>query len=341
MSWLESSAFSGSFRAVFAAAHPGHWLAFLTFVLLALALDLGVFHRKSHKVGFREALLWTAVWTASALLFAFVVAPRWISGWGRNEAATFVTGYVVELSLSMDNVFVIALIFRYFKVPDAWQHRVLIWGILGALIMRAIMIVAGAAIIQRFHWTLYIMGAFLVYTGIKMLLSAGGDDTVVPSNNPALKLVRRWIPLAPHYDGQHFVTTHQGRRMLTPLALVLVVVETTDVIFALDSIPAIFGITDNAFIVFTSNVFAILGLRSLYFVLASMMGYFRLLKYGLAIVLVFIGIKMLADHWLKAWLGEYLVNVSLGFVIGTILTSMLASVILGVREQDRPDGAAP
>lgn len=325
---------------MFAAAHPGHWLAFLTFVLLALALDLGVFHRKSHKVGFREALGWTVVWTASAVLFAFVVAPRWITGWGGTEATTFITGYVVELSLSMDNVFVIALIFRYFKVPEAWQHRVLIWGILGALVMRALMILAGAAVIHRFHWTLYIMGAFLVFTGIRMLRSAGGEDTVVPSRNPILRLVRRMVPLAPDYDGENFVTVHNGRRMLTPLALVLVVVETTDVVFALDSIPAIFGITKNAFIVFTSNVFAILGLRSLYFVLASMMGSFRLLKYGLAIVLVFIGVKMLADHWLKAWLGEQLVNISLGFVIGIILTSMVASVLLRVREQENPEGTA-
>lgn len=307
---------------------------------MALALDLGVFHRKSHQVGFREALGWTGVWAASALLFAFVVAPRWITGWGTTEAATFVTGYVIELSLSMDNVFVIALIFRYFRVPESWQHRVLIWGILGALVMRAVMIVAGAAVIHRFHWTLYVMGAFLVYTGIKMLRSAGSEDSVDPEHNPVVRLVRRFLPLAPAYDGERFVTIHNGRRMLTPLALVLVVVETTDVVFALDSIPAIFGVTDNAFIVFTSNVFAILGLRSLYFVLASLMSYFRLLKYGLAIVLVFIGIKMLADHWLKAWLGEYLVNASLGFVIGIILTSMLASVILGVREHDHRDGVA-
>ncbi|MBL9173204.1 MAG: TerC family protein [Verrucomicrobiales bacterium] len=325
---------------MFSAAHPEHWLAFTAFVLLALGLDLGVFHRKSHRVGFREALGWTAVWTASAMVFAFVAAPRWIQGWGSTEATSFVTGYVVELSLSMDNVFVIAVIFRYFHVPESWQHRVLIWGILGALVMRAVMILAGAAVIHRYHWTLYLMGAFLVYTGVKMLRSSGGMESVDPEHNPVVRLVRRLVPLAPAYDEDRFFTIHQGRRMLTPLALVLVVVETTDVVFALDSIPAIFGVTSNAFIVFTSNVFAILGLRSLYFVLASLMGYFRLLKYGLAIVLVFIGVKMLADHWLKAWLGDYLVNVSLGFVIGTILTSMLASVILGVREQDSPDGKA-
>ena len=319
--------------------HPGYWLAFLLFVLVALALDLGVFHRDGHRVGFREALAWTSVWVACALAFAFVVAPRWIPGWTPAATASFVTGYVVELSLSMDNVFVIAVIFRYFRVPNEWQHRVLIWGILGALVMRAVMIMAGAALIARFHWTLYVMGVFLVYTGIRMLRSSGGADAVDPEHNPVVRLVRRFLPVAPNYDGQRFITIHGGRRMLTPLALVLVVVETTDVVFALDSIPAIFGVTTNPFIVFTSNVFAILGLRSLYFVLASLMDYFKLLKCGLAIVLVFIGLKMLADHWLKAWLGEYLVNVSLGFVIGTILTSMLVSVILGLREH--PPGAPP
>ncbi|MBN8248440.1 MAG: TerC/Alx family metal homeostasis membrane protein, partial [Verrucomicrobia bacterium] len=253
---------------MFSGTHPGYWLGFLTFVGLALALDLGVFHRKSHQVGFREALGWTGVWVACALAFAFLVAPRWIPGWSNASTASFVTGYVVELSLSMDNVFVIAVIFQYFRVPGAWQHRVLIWGILGALVMRAFMIVAGAAIIHRFHWSLYVMGAFLVYTGIRMLRSSGIAETVDPEQNPLVRLVRRFLPLAPAYDGERFITVHQGRRMLTPLALVLLVVETTDVVFALDSIPAIFGVTSDPFIVFTSNVFAILGLRSLYFVLA-------------------------------------------------------------------------
>jgi tellurite resistance protein TerC len=260
-----------------------------------------------------------------------------IVGWTPNQTTAFLTGYLVELSLSMDNVFVIALIFRYFAVPDEWQHRVLFWGILGALVMRAVMILTGAALIHRFHWTLYVMGVFLIYTGIKMLRASGNEDAVKPEHNPAVRLVRKFFPLSPTFDGEKFITSRHGRRVLTPLALVLVMVETTDVVFALDSIPAIFGVTDDAFIVFTSNVFAILGLRSLYFVLASLMGYFRFLKYGLAIVLVFIGVKMLADEWLKEWLGEYLTNVSLGFVIGTILTSMLASVILGVREQSRPE----
>jgi tellurite resistance protein TerC len=334
---LEYPEFWDNLRPVLVAISAWHWLAFTAFVLIALALDLGVFHRQSRQVHFREALTWTSIWVASAITFALVVAPRSIQGWTGAQSTTFLTGYIVELSLSMDNVFVIAMIFRYFSVPPAWQHRVLFWGILGALIMRGVMIVAGAALIKQFHWTLYIMGAFLIYTGFKMLRAVGDDDSIEPEHNPAVRLVRRFFPLSPHFDGENFTTVHLGRRMLTPLALVLIMVETTDVVFALDSIPAIFGVTNDAFIVFTSNVFAILGLRSLYFVLASLMGYFRLLKYGLAIVLMFIGLKMLADHWLKQWLGDYLTNVSLGFVVGTILTSMLASVLVGAREQTRPE----
>ncbi len=316
-----------------------HWAAFTAFVLAALALDLGLFHRESRRVSFRDALIWTAVWVVCAFGFAFVVAPRTISGWGAAQTATFITGYVVELSLSMDNVFVIALIFRYFAVPSEWQHRVLFWGILGALLMRGVMILAGAALIEKFHWTLYLMGAFLVFTGIKMFRAGGDDDAIEPERNPAVRLVRRLFPMTATFDGENFVTHREGRRMLTPLALVLVMVETTDVVFALDSIPAIFGVTNDAFLVFTSNVFAILGLRSLYFVLASMMGVFRLLKYGLALVLVFIGIKMLAEPWLKAWLGDKLTNVSLGFVVGIILTSMIGSIILGWQERRRPPGS--
>jgi tellurite resistance protein TerC len=326
---------------VFAAISAWYWLAFMAFVVVALALDLGVFHRESRQVRFKEALTWTSIWVACALLFALWVAPRLITGWTTEKTTTFLTGYVVELSLSMDNVFVIALIFRYFSVPPAWQHRVLFWGILGALVMRGIMILAGAALIQRFHWTLYLMGAFLLYTGFKMLRASGNEDSIEPEHNPVVRFVRRFFPLSPQFDGEHFLTVQNGRRMLTPLALVLIMVETTDVVFALDSIPAIFGVTNDPFIVFTSNVFAILGLRSLYFVLASLMGYFRLLKYGLAIVLMFIGFKMLAEHWLKLWLGDRLTNVSLGFVVGTIITSMVASVLLRVREQPATGSSPP
>jgi tellurite resistance protein TerC len=312
-----------------------HWAAFTAFVLFALALDLGVFHRDSRKVSFRDALIWTAVWAASAFAFAFWVAPKTIAGWRPADTATFITGYLVEISLSMDNVFVIALIFRYFAVPSEWQHRVLFWGIIGALIMRGFMIVAGAALIAKFHWTLYLMGLFLVYTGIKMFRAGGDDDSVEPEKNSAVKLVRRFFPMTKGFEGERFVVRRGTQTLLTPLALVLVMVETTDVVFALDSIPAIFGVTNDPFLVFTSNVFAILGLRSLYFVLASMMGYFRLLKYGLALVLVFIGAKMVGEHWLKQWLGDQLTNVSLGFVVGIILTSMIGSIILGWQERRR------
>ena len=309
-----------------------HWAGFTAFVLLALALDLGLFHRHGRKVGFREALVWTGVWAASAMAFAFWVAPRAIPGWGPAHGATFVTGYLVELSLSMDNVFVMACIFRFFAVPSAWQHRVLFWGILGALAMRGIMIGAGAVIIHRVHAVLYVMGAFLIYTGSRMMFAGDGGDSIEPERNPVVKMVRRFFPMAAAFDGESFTTRRAGRWLLTPLALVLVMVETTDVVFALDSIPAIFGVTQDAFLVFTSNVFAILGLRSLYFVLASAMGYFTLLKYGLSLVLVFIGGKMLAEPWLKPWLGDSLMNLSLGIVVAILLISMIASLVFGRRE---------
>ena len=307
---------------------PWHYAGFTAFVLAALALDLGVFHRDSRKTTFREAMGWTALWAASAFAFAFVIAPRTIAGWDAEHTATFVTGYLVELSLSMDNVFVIALIFRYFAVPQEWQHRVLFWGIVGALVMRGLMIAVGATLIHQFHWMLYVFGVFLVYSGSKMMFAGDDDAAVEPDKNPAVKLVRRFFPLSPAFDGQNFVTHHAGRRMLTPLALVLVMVETTDVVFALDSIPAIFGVTSDAFLVFTSNVFAILGLRSLYFVLAGAIGYFRYLKIGLALVLVFIGGKMLIAHT------SYKIStqLSLWIVAGIIGLSVLLSAAAAGRE---------
>ena len=319
---------------------PWHWAGFTAFVLLALALDLGVFHRNCRPTTFREALGWTIVWSASAFAFAFLVAPRTIVGWGPDHTATFVTGYLVELSLSMDNVFVIALIFRYFAVPLEWQHRVLFWGILGALVLRGLMIGVGALVIAQFHWVLYLMGAFLVYSGGKMFSAGDDQQPLEPNNNPAVRLVRRFFPMSDHFDGEKLITHSAGRRLLTPLALVLVMVETTDVVFALDSIPAIFGITNDAFLVFTSNIFAILGLRSLYFVLASAMGCFRYLKYGLSLVLMFIGIKMLAEHWLKAWFGESMNHLSLAIVLGIILLSIGASLLMAWLKPCREDGAA-
>jgi tellurite resistance protein TerC len=317
-----------------AGTSPGYWAGFAVFVVVALALDLGLFHRESREVSFKEAVTWTGVWVAVALSFAFWVGPRFVPGWTPTWTARFLTGYVVELSLSMDNVFVIAVIFSYFRVPRAWQHRVLFWGILGALAMRGVMIWGGSALVERFHWILYVMGAFLVYTGVKM--AVGGPDE---SSGPDLerltvvRLARKHLPFSKDFDGEHFVTRVGGRRLFTPLFLVLLVVEATDVVFALDSIPAIFGITTNQFLIFTSNVFAILGLRSLYFVLASAMDYFRYLKYGLSMVLVLIGVKMLGEHWLKKWLGEYLTNVSLACVVAIILLSMAASVFTAWREK--------
>src|SRR5688500_16878484 len=302
---------------------PWHWAAFLAVVVLFLALDLGVFHKKAHVVRFKEAMGWTALWFSLAMAFAAGLVPTR----GKEEALEFLTGYLVELSLSMDNVFVIALIFAYFRVPPEYQHRVLFWGLLGALFMRGVMIGAGASLVERFHWTLYIFGAFLIFSGIKMMFV--DDEGVHPEKNPFIKLARRLFPISPAYEGQKFVTvTAAGQRALTPLALVLLMVETTDLVFALDSIPAIFGITTKKFIIFTSNVFAILGLRSLYFVLAGAIDYFRYLKYGLSVVLVFIGAKMLLEYWDI----KFTTTTSLGIVAAIILTSVMFSVIAGRRE---------
>ena len=314
----------------------GHWAGFFAFVLGALALDLGLFHRKSREVRAREALVWTLIWAGCAFFFGTVLAPRTIPGWDPSTSALFLTGYLVELCLSMDNVFVIAVIFSYFGVPQRWQHRVLFWGILGALVLRGGMIWLGSELIQRVHWTLYVFGGFLLITGAKMLLLREEDASPDLSKNPVVKWVRHCLPVSPDFDEERFTTRSKGRWMITPLAVVLVVVETTDVVFALDSIPAIFGITREPFLVFTSNIFAILGLRSLYFVLASAMGYFRHLKKGLALVLVFIGAKMLAEEPLLKLLGDRLKYVSLAVVMSLIMLSILASVFSN--HQDRKGG---
>lgn len=302
---------------------PGYWAGFVSAILVFLALDLGVFHRNAREISFREALGWTAVWGTLALVFGLWIAPWLVPGWTRSDdSVEFITGYIIELSLSMDNVFVIALIFGYFKVPLHLQHRVLFWGIMGALVMRGGMIWLGTELIQRFHWMLYVFGGFLVLTGIKMLFS--GDDGVDPEKNPFIRAARKLFPVSGDFHGQAFATRLNGRFALTPLALVLVMVETTDLVFAVDSIPAIFAVTQDAFIVFTSNVFAILGLRSLYFVLAGAIGYFRFLKIGLSIVLVFIGGKMLLE-WFEIHIPTPL---SLVLVAGVILLSVLLSVVL-------------
>ncbi len=307
-----------------------HWAGFILAVLFFLALDLGVFHRKAHVVRFKEALTWSAVWFTLALLFALLLRSQR----GQTEATDFLVGYLIELSLSMDNVFVIAIIFNYFRVPSEYQHRVLFWGILGALVMRGIMIWLGAELIQQFHWMLYIFGVFLIVTGIKMLM--GEEEEMQPEANPILRLVRKYFPVSPDYHGQQFYTVQGGRHILTPLALVLLMVETTDLVFALDSIPAIFCVTTDTFVVFTSNVFAILGLRSLYFVLAGAIAFFRYLKPGLATVLAFIGSKMLLAHWItisNTW--------SLAVVAGILLTAIVASVVAARGEQTRPRPATP
>ena len=301
------------------------WIAFNAFVLGMLAVDLGIFHRKAHSVSIKEATAWSAVWIALAMIFNLGI----YYAWGQEKALEFLTGYVIEKSLSVDNLFVFLMIFQYFATPAEYQHRVLFWGILGALLMRGLMIWLGSELISRFNWLLYVMGGFLVFTGIKMLASED-DEKVEPEKNWAIRMARKFFPISPAFQGSHFVIVHESRKMLTPLALVLLMVETTDVIFAVDSIPAIFAITSDPFIVFTSNVFAILGLRSLYFVLAGAIDYFRFLKVGLSLVLVFIGAKMLIHHWVPIR-----PTVSLIVVTGIIAISILISMIVGKKAKEK------
>jgi tellurite resistance protein TerC len=309
---------------------PWHWAGFVLCILFFLALDLGLFHRGSHVVKLKEAAAWSVLWFALAMLFAGLLDHVR----GREEAAQFTAGYLIELSLSLDNILVIALIFSTFRVPLQYQHRVLFWGILGALVMRGAMIAGGVALIREFDWVLYVFGLFLVFTGIKMLFV--GEQTVEPEKNPVLRLVRKLFPVTPHFEGEKFYTQLNKRFALTPLALVLVLVETTDLIFAVDSVPAVFAITKNAFIVFTSNVFAILGLRSMFFVLAGALGYFRYLKIGLSIVLVFFGVKMLLDpheHPPKWFQLEIPTNVSLMVVATVVLIAIVLSTMVAEREK--------
>jgi tellurite resistance protein TerC len=298
------------------------WVGFNAFVLIMLALDLGVFHRKSHEVTVKEALTWTGVWITLALAFNVFIYYYF----NEELAVQFLTGYLIEKSLSIDNIFVIILIFSYFQVPLSYQHKVLFLGILGALVMRVIFIFAGIELIHRFHWLIYIFGGFLIVTGIRMLFS---DETKIdPEKNFFVRMVRKIIPVTNEYDGDKFFTRVNGALWATPLFLALIVVEGTDLIFAVDSIPAILAISDEPFIVYTSNAFAILGLRSLYFALAGIEKYFKYLKYGLAVILVFVGTKMaIAD------LFKIPVEISL-LVIAVILgTSMLASVRKSKKEE--------
>jgi tellurite resistance protein TerC len=301
---------------VFETAPLWLWISFTVFVLGMLALDLGVFHRSAHAVSLKEAGMWSAVWIALSLVFNVII----YNFYGSEVGLQFLTGYLIEKSLSVDNIFVFVLIFSYFSVPAMYQHRVLFWGIFGALVMRAVMIATGAALLERFHWIIYIFGAFLIFTGIRMAFHK--DEELHPESNPVVRLFKRIMPVTQEYHGQSFFVRHAGKLAATPLFVVLLLVESTDLVFALDSIPAIFAITQDPFIVYTSNVFAILGLRALYFLLAGVMDKFRYLKIGLSAVLVFVGAKMLAE----AIHVEIPIGISLGVIAAVLTTSVLASL---------------
>jgi len=309
------------------------WIGFVVVIMFLLALDLGVLNRKAHVIRAREALLWTFFYIALALVFNVVVYFMYEHHWlgigeriglptnGRAAAFDFFLGYVIEKSLSLDNIFVIAIIFSYFAVPLQFQHRVLFWGVLGALVMRGLMIAAGATLLQQFSWMNYVFGALLIFSAAKMMVAH--NDEVDPEKNPLVKLARRLFPVTPAFEGQKFITTMNGRRAVTPLFLVLLVVESTDVLFAVDSIPAIFAVTKDPFIVFTSNVFAILGLRSLYFALADLMDKFRYLKTSLVFLLAYIGGKMIIVHYYKSHVDEK-------FTVDPLFSLVIIFVILSV-----------
>lgn len=306
---------------------PMLWTGFIAFVLLMLAVDLGIFNRKAHAVGFREALTWSAVWVALALGFSAFV---WVN-FGAQRGIEFLTGYLIEKSLSIDNIFVFVVIFSAFGIPAMYQHRVLYWGIVSALVLRAIMVIGGAAMLARFHWLIYVFGGFLIVTGIKLYLQRGKAEH--PEDGWVMRFARRVIPSTPRLDGNHFITKVDGRWVATPLLMALILVEVTDVIFAVDSIPAIFAVTLDPFIVFTSNIFAILGLRSLFFLLAGLVDKFRHLKLGLAVVLVFVGIKMSIIELYKIP-----PLISLVVILTILATSVLASILIKAAPDQIPPG---
>ena len=298
------------------------WIVFNVFVLSMLALDLGVFHKKSHKVEIKEALIWSGVWIGFALIFALMLWMGWIyKGNYNHEEVTmkFLTGYLIEKSLSIDNVFVFVLLFGYFNVPSEYQHKVLFWGIIGALIMRVIFIFAGVALITKFEWIIYVFGAFLIFTGIKIAIQK--DIKMEPEKNPILKLVKKFFRMTENFEGDKFFVKKKGVKYATPLFAVLVLIEATDLIFAVDSIPAILAISNDAFIVYTSNVFAILGLRALYFALAGIMHLFHYLNYGLAVILSFVGVKMILGK------GVIATEVSLLVIASVLLISVMLSLL--------------
>lgn len=318
----------------------GVYAGFTVFVLMMLALDLGVFHRKAHAVSTKEALGWSVFWVVLALIFAVLLRgyaewsfgndPRLLALPGFEPAAAahritleYLTGYVIEKALSVDNLFVFAIIFTYFGVPARYQHRVLFFGILGALVFRVLFISAGA-ILLRYHWVLILFGVFLVFTGLKVMFSK--EKPLEPEKNPLVRLLRRFLPVTPDFEGQRFFLRKDGRLFATPLLVVLVIIEMTDIVFAVDSVPAIFAITKEPLIVFTSNIFAILGLRALYFLLASVIGRFHLLKYGLGAILIFVGLKM---AWLnEAFGGKFPIQWSLGIICVLLAASIIASLVL-------------
>lgn len=301
---------------------PIHWFGFLAFVLVMLALDLGVFHRHPHTVKVKEALTWSLVWVALAACFGVLVH----FAFGHQLALEFAAGYVIEKALSVDNLFVFVVLFGAFKVPQQSQHRVLFWGVLGALVMRALFIAAGSALLLRFHWLIYLFGAFLVFTAIKLAREKGDSEEKSPLEGKTYKFLQRFIPTSPELDGERFFTIKNGKRLATPLFIVLVLVELTDVIFAVDSIPAVFAVTRDPFIVFTSNVFAILGLRSLYFVLADFVQRFHYLKPALAIVLGFVGVKMLLTGFF---------HIPTLISLGVICATLTGGVLLSIRRERR------
>ena len=308
-------------------ASPGLWVGFLVLILCLLGIDLYVGeHRGTGRFRTRDALVWSIFWVGLALAFNV-----WVySHFGAQKGTEFLTGYLIEKALSVDNIFVFLVIFSYFSVPLEHQRRVLFWGVLGAIVLRALFILLGAALLHQFHWIIFVFGGFLIFTGIKILTQK--HEEVHPENNPIVRLFRRLVPMAPDYHGSHFTVVREGRRLATPLLLVLVVVEATDVVFAVDSIPAIFAITRDPFIVFTSNIFAILGLRALYFLLAGVVDRFRYLKVGLGLVLAFVGVKMVIAEWFKIP-----VAVSLGVVTMLLGGSVLASLLLPPAEAPLPE----
>ena len=303
------------------------WVAFTVAVVGLLFLDLTVFHRDARVTSKREAAVWSAVWVGLALLFNLGI----YAFYGKERALEFLAGYLIEKSLSVDNIFVFLMLFSYFSVPDKYRHRVLFWGILGALVMRGVFIGVGAALLHHFHWVMYIFGAFLVFTGLRML--AKHEEHTDPSHNPAIRLLRRFMPITTGYEGQHFLVRHGGQLFATPLLVVLVTVETTDLVFAVDSIPAIFAVTDEPFIVYTSNVFAILGLRALFFLIAGVLELFVYLRYGLGCVLSFVGVKMLLVEMYKIPIG-----LSLGIIAGILTISVVASLLFPPKQ---PAAAEP